>query len=276
MKLLEALGIRAQEGPAAAVTLHEYASNRSVALLVGAGRPDAYVGSGVCIRIASRLLVATAAHNLVDLDPKDLIIFGRGERFGQPLKVLHIGSSVPKNKEDVSWLELDPSGSLPPRLKFVGLDQIGCFDDQEDSQSYFLQGYPAEAVEDASSQRPLLESDGLVSLSIPRSKRQSPHLDGIDIAVEYPPHDGSLAKAGLPKPHGISGGRLWVVPRFADHLVWSAEQAKLVGIQRAWWRAEQEAVATRIECWLKMVANEIPDLRDEIMSSTFAKPSTNG
>ena len=76
----------------------------------------------------------------------------------------------------------------------------------------------------------------------------------------------SIDNLGLPPPPGISGGGLWLVPRFDEHLVWSAEKARLVGIARGWWKDEREELATRIECWLTLVGTQIPDLRDPVES----------
>jgi hypothetical protein len=46
----------------------------------------------------------------------------------------------------------------------------------------------------------------LLTHTIAAHRRQSPHQPDVDLAVEYPPHDGSLDGAGLPAPPGASGG----------------------------------------------------------------------
>lgn len=266
MKLFETLGIK-YAGHAAAVALHDYVSNRSVALLLSSRSDEMYIGSGVCVRIADRYLIATAAHNLQDLELSNVSVIGRGERLGQPLQALRMGVSDFPDR-DVAWLELDPNGPWPSRLHFVTSDQICSLHEENDRQPCFLQGYPAQRVEKPRNidQRPFVESDGLLTLSLGPARRRSPRVAAIDIAVEYPPHDGSIDNIGLAPPPGVSGGGLWVFPRFDDHPVWSAEKAKLVGIARGWWKDEREEVASRIECWLELVGTQIPDLHDQIDS----------
>lgn len=266
MKLFETLGIK-HAGHAASVALHDYVSNRSVALLLSSRPDELYIASGVCVRIADRYLVATAAHNLQGLNLSNIAVIGRGERFGEPLPVLCMGLSD-SSQRDVAWLEIDPNGPWPSRLHFVTCDQICSLQEESDRQPCFLQGYPAQRVDKPRNieQRPFVESDGLLTLSLAPGRRRSRRVAGIDIAVEYPPHDGSIDNLGLAPPPGVSGGGLWLFPRFDEHPVWSAEKAKLVGIARGWWKDEREEVASRIECWLELVGIQIPDLHDQIDS----------
>jgi hypothetical protein len=166
---------------------------------------------------------------------------------------------------DVGWLELDPEATLPPRLRFIAPDQIGTQAEEIDRQPCLLQGYPAEQVElpAGADRRPYIESDGLFTLSIAPARRRAPRTAGIDIAVEYPPHDGSLENKGLPAPPGVSGGGIWLVPRFEESPIWTADKAKLVAIARGWWRDDREELATRIECWFSLVRDQIAEVRDE-------------
>ncbi len=276
MKLFESLEIT-DSRYAAAVALHDYVSNRSVALFLRSRPDELYIASGVCVHIANRYLVATAAHNLEGLELSNVAVIARGEQFGQPLKVLRMGLPNPPD-HDIAWLELDPEASRRPRLQFVVLDQFAYLHEEVDCQPCFLQGYPAEKVQKPcdAKQRPFLECDGLLTLSIAPSRRHSPRVMGVDIAVEYPPHDGSVDNLGLPPPPGVSGGGLWLFPRFDDHPVWSAEKARLVGIARGWWKDDRELLATRIECWLTLVGSQIEELCDDVASilqSVRTKPA---
>src|SRR5580704_15396723 len=92
MRLLEQLGVR-NAGHAAIVSLHEYVSDRSVALHLQSepGRLD--IGSGVCVLLEGRRFIATASHNIEDCRLVDVTAIARGERFGQALRTLRIGYS---------------------------------------------------------------------------------------------------------------------------------------------------------------------------------------
>jgi hypothetical protein len=263
MRLLERIGVR--DAPRAAlISLHEYVSDRSVALSLRSSPAQLVIGSGVCILLGGRRLIATASHNIEDCQLADITVIARGERFGEALPLLRMGCSRDRIR-DVGWLELDPEVRLPPRLRFITPDQIGNLAEEIDHQPCLLQGYPAARVEMPANpdQRPYIESDGLFTLSLSPARRRAPRTAGIDIAVEYPPHDGSIDDQGLPEPPGVSGGGIWLVPRFEDNPIWSAEKAKLVAISRGWWRDEREELATRIECWISLARDQIAEVRGE-------------
>ena len=65
MALLESLGIRSA-GAAASVTLHEYVSDRSVALLLRPSSTALNVGSGTCVRIRDTFILVTAGRYNVE------------------------------------------------------------------------------------------------------------------------------------------------------------------------------------------------------------------
>jgi hypothetical protein len=153
----------------------------------------------------------------------------------------------------------DPAAPMPPRLRFVSSDQISSIEKDIDLQPCPLQGYPSDRVQLPinSDQRPFLESDGLFTLSISPGRRRARRNAGIDIAIEYPPHDRSLEGQGLPDPPGVSGGGIWLFPRFVENLIWSADKVKLLAIARGWWREECELLGTKVECWLSMLKEEL-------------------
>lgn len=263
MKLLEALGVKGAEA-AACVTAHDYLSERSVALLLRP-RPDQLdIGSAVAIEIGGHRLLATAAHNIRGLDPTQIEALPAGRRLVTHVPIRR-GKAHPlaeTDKVDVAWLEIDPNARKLD-LSFVRLDQILRFSPTEDRQACFVQGFPAATVDKPhkTSEIPLVESDGLLTLTIAAHRRQSPHQPEVDLAVEYPPHDGSLDGAGLPAPPGASGGGFWLFPRFEKDRIWSPETFKLIGIARGWWKADREFLATRIDRWITLVAEDFPDTR---------------
>jgi hypothetical protein len=167
---------------------------------------------------------------------------------------------------DVAWLELYCSDIEESALSFIQLNQVMPNPPKWESRPCFVQGYPAEMVAKLPevTDRPLVESDGFLTLLIPSEKRQTPHQPRVDIAVEYPPHDASLEDHGWPPPPGVSGGGFWLFPSFASQQIWTPESAKLIGLARGWWKKEREFLATRIEYWLELVAEEFPDTRSLI------------
>lgn len=270
LKLFEKLGIsgtgRDDAIKAAMALSGSHVSDRSVALLIRETADKLEVGSGVCVRIGGRYLVATVKHNTQDDNGKDLPLSDvevrpRGEKWGEPLKVERAGRSP---NLDLAWLELNPESLPLPHLRFVAAAEMACLRDEDDRQPCFLQGYPAAVVEKPKEAqgRPLLESIPLLTLSIASTRRKGPP-GPESFAVEWPPHDGSLDEI-LPEPHGVSGGGVWSFSKLQDHAVWSPERARLVGIASSWRDQDKEEVAVRIECWLELVANQIPELCDEV------------
>jgi hypothetical protein len=93
LKLFEKLGISGTGGDdavkAAMALSTSHVSDRSVALLIRESADKRQVGSGVCVRIGGRYLVATVRHNLQDDDERDLNLSHievrpRGEKWEQP------------------------------------------------------------------------------------------------------------------------------------------------------------------------------------------------
>lgn len=263
MKLFERLDVR--DAPAAAaVTLHEYISNRSVALLLRSKPEVLDIGSAIAIQIADTLLLATAGHNLkgLSLGQIEAIPAGRRNVPRLPLRGMGIHHLSETEKIDVAWIELDLNIHDKSHVAFVSLDQIGAVSKIQGPCACFVQGYPAEVVREEPNF--LVESDGFLTLLIPSDSRQTSCRSLVDIAVEYPPHDGSLDDPGVPNPPGVSGGGFWLCPRFEDRCVWTPDAARLLGVARGYLRREKELVATRIEYWLELVLDDFPHIRPQI------------
>jgi len=275
LRLFEELKIGAgkNETTAFMALLVNYVSDRSVAILLRSSTERLELGSGVCVRIGDRDLVATVKHNLQDdkgapLKISDLELRPRGEKYGEALKVQRLGLSP---TQDLAWLELDPASAKRPRLAFVTGDQIAFLDEDSDRQHCLLVGYPAELAETPATaqHRPLVESTGLLTLSIAPGRRKGPRDYGT-FAIEYLPHDNSL-NGILPIPHGVSGGGTWLLPALDKHPIWSPEMARLVGFARSWRKDCREEVVLRIESWLKLVASQIPEVAEEVGRVTLAQ-----
>lgn len=274
MRLLEQLGID-DPGHAASVSIHEYISDGSVALLISPSPGHLEIGSGTCVRLGDHLLVATVAHNVEGLNRQEQIrIMPRGALKENTLPWIRAGSRmwVGRRKLDIAWIELAPEAASAPRLRFFGLDHLGHRIRTDAQLGCHVQGYPRATAElpDSSLAKVSVESDGLLTLSLPESSWSQQSQTDIDFVVEYPPHDGSLDHQPLPPPPGLSGGGMWLVPRFEEGRVWSPEQALLLAITRSRIEARKELYGTRIRLWLELVSDAFSDVRPLIQEALRA------
>lgn len=278
MKLLETLGVR--DAPRAACLLHhEYISDRSVALLLRSDPDTLEIGSGTCFKIGQRYLIATVAHNVSDFNLSQIEAIPRGAYYSDKLVLTaknHV-QNLGESELDLAWIEVEASSfEHSPRLSAFSLYQTAPRYPDEGVTPCFLQGYPGgkvELIDSKASARPSVESDGLLTLSVPPSARGVRHQDGIDFAVEYPPHDGSVDHLPLAPPPGNSGGGIWLIPGFEDGKVWLPEDVKLLAITRKWYKPSKEVWGTRIDLWLKLIWEDFADLREDIEQTLKATAS---
>jgi hypothetical protein len=272
MKLLETLGIK-DPALAAAVLHHEYISDRSVALLQRETPNTLRIGSGTCFKIGEHYLIATVAHNVSHLSLAQIEAVPRGAYYSDKLtlKAKNHLQSIAGAEVDLAWIEVEASSfESSPELNAFSLDQIAIGFSEEAVTPCFLQGFPGQNVALVNSNaaaRPSVESDGLLTLSIPPSVRSVRHQSGVDLAIEYPPHDGSVDHLPLPEPPGNSGGGIWLIPGFEDGKMWLQSDVKLLAIARRWYKPGREVWGTRIDLWLKLVSKDFEDLREEIEST---------
>jgi hypothetical protein len=105
---------------------------------------------------------------------------------------------------------------------------------------------------------------GLATSSVPPDSSSLPFQEGIDLLVQWPPPDLGEQEARLPEPAGVSGGGLWLLPLYAENPGWTFSDLRLVATIRAWRREARQLVTTRIEHWLKLLAEDRPYTRKEI------------
>ena len=268
-KLFERLGVK-NAGEAAGIAFHRFVSDRSVAIVHKPRPGSVELGSGVLIKIDDTCLVATAGHVLEGKSPDALAIVPPGNISVDPLDVRRINRIERQNNLaiDVGWLELNPEQCKRNGIQFISLDQIKPLQEEDRVQACFLQGYPWGSATASKDSEQLfiseVQSVGTLQLSIPPDRRRERHQAGVDIAIEYPSHDGTLDGLGFPEPFGLSGGGVWLFPCFDEYQIWSPERATLIGIDRGWWREQREAVATRVEFWLRVVATDFPHTKRAI------------
>lgn len=246
-------------GREAMASMIDYVSERSVALIMAMSNSRVFVGSATCIRIGGVFLLATAAHNLQDLsDSSQIRLLPRGVRASPGIPFSR--RSHPRSlsyPRDVAWIEVQGEISTKAGLQFIQLDDLAPGTSHRPDQPFFVQGFPAEEllVHSESDLDPM--SLGLGTMSVPAEC-------GDDLVVEYPPQSAADIGLELVAPNGISGGGIWTFPRFSDHLVWSAAQMRLVGINRSWLRNRGLLFAEPIGHWLRLVWSDFPELREEV------------
>ena len=122
----------------------DYLSRHSIALVLkdAAGRPG--TGSSTCVKIGSRYLLATAAHNIKDIDDAGIDLRAASElsRSRLPFVARSCSPSQPAPPTDVAWIELDERTALQNRLQFIELRDLQVAPGQTREHPFIIQGYP--------------------------------------------------------------------------------------------------------------------------------------
>jgi len=265
----ETIGM-AEEAPPSPMTLLNWISDRSVALLIEPSEGGLYIGSAVALEVAGHYFLATAAHNLKGVSRTGQVrALPGGRRLERPLRLVDWNSREmgPAGEVDVAWIEVDVVSVGASSLRAIPVRSVRCHAEHLAETAFFVQGYPEGAVDrdDVAQAMPLLTSIGQATFSLPASASSLAYQDGIDLLVEWPASD--LGQAELPPPRGVSGGGVWILPRFLDNPRWSCADLRLAGIARAWRRGSRQLVATRIEHWLDLLGADKPHTKSEIAAA---------
>ncbi len=90
-------------------------------------------------------------------------------------------------------------------------------------------------------------------------------LQAHELGLEYPPRDErNRPMTVAPRPHGMSGGGVWWHPRHDEALVTTPERLRLVAVTTKWNQDASILVATKVEHWLSLVAEDFPDTRTDV------------
>jgi hypothetical protein len=261
-----------EEAPPSPMALLNWISERSVALLIEPAEGGMYVGSATAIEVAGRYFLATAAHNLDGVSQVgQMRALPGGRRLERPLRLL--GWNVRKveagGELDVAWIEVDVVSVVASSLRALSISSLRCQASHLPDTAFFVQGYPEGAVDrnDWVERTPLLTSIGQATSSLPAGASSLPYQDSIDLLVEWPASDLGPLESKLPRPAGVSGGGVWILPRFAHNPGWTYSELRLAGIARAWRPGSRQLLATRIEHWLKLLADDKAYARAEIAAA---------
>lgn len=252
-----------EEASIAGDQMKDYASDRACAVI---GRPRSSMpitGSAVCIEIANRYFLATAAHVIEPFAQKDLLLLPRGE-------LNHLGTPFSRRSHprkdhyryDVAWLEIEPSEWLRSGLKALTIEQTACgIRYSKSNPILFIQGFPSREM--------ITTPSGIfepLSLCL-ASTSTNPGPEACGTAVEYPPQDPDDTGLELVHPGGFSGGGMWTWNLLSvwPHINVRAE--KLVGLIAEYDPTAKQLVSIGLEHWFELVAQDNPELRNHIQSS---------
>jgi hypothetical protein len=252
-----------QESIIAGNQMMHFASDRACAVI---GRPRASMpvtGSAVCIEIAGRYFLATAAHVVEPFANADLLLLPRGELNHKGISFIRRSHPRRENyKYDVAWLEVELSDWSNSGLRALTIEQTTYnWRYRKDSPVLFIQGFPSrEAIVTTSgSFEPL--SLCLASTSV------DPGLGAHGAAIEYPPQDPADIGLELIHPGGFSGGGMWTWHPLSvwPHINVGAE--KLIGLITEYDPSAKRLISVGLEHWFGLVAHDNPELRDYIQSA---------
>jgi hypothetical protein len=252
----------------------DHLSTRSV-LVVGHDGGEPFVhGTGVCIQIANRYFVATAAHHFLNPGVDSFVLLSL-PRDAPPTDVAfrpmangYRGGGA-DDTVDVAWLEVSPT-SLPRLAKeFVPLTRLDPFVRLSDGDRVFVYGYPEEPkVSEAEDRKAVysFKAIGYATVTLdPGTLRVTPSANpDADVFVAYPREVNEQAPEGwlsvTPPAYGMSGAGIWQI-NWRTGGGWSVDELKLAGLQHAWHVGAACLRATRIVHWLTLVGDEHPELR---------------
>lgn len=249
-----------EEARTAGDQMKHFTSDRACAL-IGCPRSSAPItGSAVCIEIAGRYFLATAAHVIQPFADEDILVLPRGELNHPGLPFARRSHSRGENYEyDVAWLEIEPSEWAKSGLRALGMEQVACNQRYHRRNPFlFVQGFPSREMGITPSRTLEPLSLCLVSTSVD----PGPSANGT--AVEYPPQDPADVGLELIHPGGFSGGGVWTWNPISvwPHINVGAE--KMIGIIAEYDPSARRLLSIGLEYWFALVARDNPELHNHI------------
>jgi hypothetical protein len=201
------------------------------------------------------------------------------------VKVIGHGRATSRDA-DVGYLELEPdpeiealtpsrfdrSGVLPDDMLTVvfgtPFDRLRLSGDVRALAPRVLDAaftWNAQALSYATNPLPLAEWPRPKSTVIeyrPETHRMLRYAEGVEL--------GSGVAVGLIKPHGMSGGGIWVVPLRLEEgpaVLWSPMSARLAGIQTGVLAERGALVGCSMTPWIDLVVTKFPELREALSVS---------
>ena len=267
----------------------------SVCILAPERREDEIIpqGSGTCVRIGDHFFIATAAHVFRDLQHNEIydddlwIVHSQQPTLDRPA-IIATGLEGGGNYDpvDVAWIELDHVTANGMNKTFLTLDRIRSRVDHAGDDLIALNGYPGSFTLESDDGTVFAQSMSFVGGTIPPKDWPESEFEDLHCIAEdyfllaaFPPEGNYLVTGQhyqVPDPHGMSGGGLWQIPAnpTKPEEVWSTKQARLVGINLEWKQDNPWVVANQMQHWLQLVAEDFPDITEEI-EQHLASPTSD-
>lgn len=237
-----------------------------------------YVGSGTLIKIGPRFFIATAGHNLAGVPDECLYYVYSKEMVDEQLPFIRRKPLANEREPDpdVGYIEIPSETAISMNEKeFLPLNRIRPFIAAWPTR-VFLTGFPAEMVPFESALKNKFNLSAIGYLTEIKMVSKS-HDKSKDIYIDYELTSVFVEKQlgmDMPKPYGLSGGGLWVLPINDRTELWRPSDTTLIGIERSWLKDSSCVRCTQIQHWLKLVAYDYPDLTEIIDESLRSRGSS--
>lgn len=254
--------------------LIRHLEKRTVAIVSFDGDTPSEIGSGTCIKIEGRYLVATAAHVISKVSVGDIVLVPTGgpNPVSHRPRVIGRGTSGGELNDDVDvgWLEIHPDDVQMLRKDFDPPDRIVSGIQHLPDDLALLCGYPGELIPKDLLERKFLgvQPVGYYTTTIGTSNWPLPSKQEFDIYLDYNTQDAVSTdgeKIKMPDAPGFSGGGIWAAhANVQKDTIWSPSAASLIAIDRSWFKEKQWARGTQIQHWLRLIDQDLPMLSSSI------------
>ena len=247
----------------------------SIAIVQYYSRDKNYVGSGTLIQIGSRFFIATAGHNLTDVPDKSLYYVYGEEMVYEQLPFIRRKPLANEREPDPDVGYIEVSSEIATSMtekEFIPLNRIRPYIAAWPTR-VFLTGFPAEMVQVESALKNKFNLSAIGYLTEIKMDKE-PDGKSKDIYIDYELTSVFVEKQlgmEMPEPFGLSGGGLWALPIIDQTKLWRPSDTTLIGIERSWLKESSCVCCTQIQHWLKLVANDYPDLTEIIDEFLRAK-----
>lgn len=243
-----------------------YIQNRTAAVYLELTPQETFVGSALCIAIEGRTFIATAAHNFDGLSSRGRVtVFSANRSSAVPLAVIagNYRSNRAADTPDVAWLEIDQSSAASSDLVGIHVESILMNHQLDSSFAYLITGFPRDLMRESK----IGNHTNIVLPLVLYMTGISPHGNsGDDIVLDYQRQGiGPNGFGTMSEPHGMSGGGIWLIPSSTENpSVWSPTNIRPIGITTRYFRSQNEVRGVRMQHWLQMLMDDLPELRSAL------------
>lgn len=228
------------------------------------------IGSGTCVKIGSRYLIATAAHVIKQYSNSEIRIVHTDEPNSNSITIINRGAVLDKKAGlDIAWLEIDPKSIGIFQKKFITLDRLTPNLGSVSDDIVFVYGFPAKLVDKARLSKKMFQATPIGYTTTTKEITKWPIDKNLDrhILLDWPQFGNISANTGtqidLPEPYGISGGGIWKI-NINNGGIWSPENACMIGIEYSWKEEERWLCGNQIQHWIQLIKKDIPELSEFI------------